>query len=126
VAARGPQTPRVVWVSGRATPARLRASATHYGPPLRIRRVYSSQTTLSADMRSGLIVAFQYFSPEPICHSFNTTCTGRNPSFDAVIFIKAVFAVIELAVLPADLPRAFGSLNANTHTKRGEQQSKQE
>jgi len=77
-------------------------------------------------MRSGSIVAFQYFSLEPEWHSFNTTCTGRNPSFDGAIFIKAVFAVIELAVLPADLPRAFGSLNANTHTKRGEQQSKQE
>ncbi len=89
--------------------------------PYEFEGCYSSQTTLSADMWSGSIVAFQYFSPEPECHSFNTTCTGRNPSFDGAIFIKAVFAVIELAVLPADLPRAFGSLIANirTHTPRG-------
>src|SRR5712671_6022394 len=90
VAARGPQTPHVVWVSGRAPPARLRASATRYGPPLRIRRVYSSQTTLSADLRSGSIVAFQYFSPERNVTLSTRRAQAETLHFDGDIFIREV------------------------------------
>src|ERR1700704_3788029 len=64
VAARGPQTPHVVWVSGGGHTSAFTRVCDALWPALRIRRMYSSQTTLSADMRSGSIVAFQYFSPQ--------------------------------------------------------------